>query len=63
MTHPLPMTGGSYIRHPAGSLELIEGSHTEPAEMAIAAEPAELAPPATSAQAGRKGAVKAPLKE
>lgn len=29
---PEPQTGGSYIRHPDGRLELVEGSSTEPPE-------------------------------
>lgn len=58
----LPQTGGSYIRHPDGRLELVEGSETAAAPIASTA-PAGEVPPAEPPKTARKGAFKAPLKE
>lgn len=55
----LPQTGGSYIRHPDGRLELVEGSETAAVPLAVAPELTPDDPPKTA----RKGALKAPLKE
>ena len=56
----MPASGGSFIRHPDGSLELVEGSVTAPAEMD---HPAPEPTPEALASTARKGASKAPSKE
>lgn len=57
----LPTDGGSYLRHPDGRLELVEGSITTPAEPPAAPLIAQAAE--APAEPTRKGAIKAPLKE
>lgn len=53
----MPASGGSFIRHPDGRLELVEGSITVPAE---AAEPDAEPIPEALVGAARKLAPKAP---
>ena len=57
----LPTAPGSYIRHPDGRLELVEGSETVAAPLVAALDPASS--PAEPPKTARKGAFKAPLKE
>lgn len=60
----LPTSGGSYIRHPDGSLELVEGSITAPVPVeAPDSPPAPAAASEAQPQAALEGALKAPLKE